>query len=337
MDMVHRAIKVEKQLKRKGVVRGYSTMGTSRCIQSTSKNNPPSHAKEHIVLAKTSKPIGATSKDGEIKLEEKDENDHDAAIDEEEELEHAVDGELLIIKRSLSLQGVENEPHRENIFHTRCQDFQDVFSDDISSGLPPICRIEHQIDFVPGAVIPNRPAYWTNPEETKELHRQVNELMEKGYIRESLSPCAVPVLFVVSLEGLEVDQEKIKAIQEWSKPMSISQVRSFHGLESFYRRFVPNFSTLAAPLPSVIKKNSTFHWDEEQEKSFNVIKGCLTKVPLLALPNFSKTFEIECDASGVGIGAVLTQDGRPIAYFSEKLNGATLNYPIYDKEMYGLI
>jgi hypothetical protein len=76
------------------------------------------------------------------------------------------------------------------------QEFDDVFPDDTLSGLPPLRGIEHQIDFVPGASIPNRPAYRSNPEEMKELQRQVDELMEKGYIRESMSPCAVPVLLV---------------------------------------------------------------------------------------------------------------------------------------------
>ena len=71
------------------------------------------------------------------------------------------------------------------------------FPNAISSGLPPIRGIEHQIDFIPGASIPNRPAYRSNPEETKELQRQVEELMGKGYIRESLSPCSVPVLLVL--------------------------------------------------------------------------------------------------------------------------------------------
>ena len=75
-------------------------------------------------------------------------------------------------------------------------EFDDVFPDDTPSGLPPLKGIEHQIDFVPGASIPNRPAYKSNHEETKELQRQVDKLMEKGYIRESMSPCTIPVLLV---------------------------------------------------------------------------------------------------------------------------------------------
>ena len=76
------------------------------------------------------------------------------------------------------------------------QEFEDVFLDDIPSGLPPLRGIEHQIDFIQGAFIPNKPAYKSNLEETKELQKQMRELMSKGYIRESMSPCAVLVLLV---------------------------------------------------------------------------------------------------------------------------------------------
>ncbi|XP_065874841.1 uncharacterized protein [Euphorbia lathyris] len=226
-------------------------------------------------------------------------------------------------------------------------EFKDLFPEEMPNKLPPIRGIEHQIDFVPGAQIPNRPAYRSNPEETKELQRQVEELMAKGLIRESMSPCAVPVILVpkkdgtwrmcIDSQGVSVDIEKVKAIQEWPTPNSVTEVRSFHGLASFYRRFVKNFSTIAAPLTEVIKKNVGFKWGKAQEDAFEMLKARLTSAPVLALPNFDKSFEIECDASGVGIGAVLMQEGRPIAFFSEKLSGATLNYPTYDKELYALV
>uniref|UniRef100_A0A2N9G6P5 Reverse transcriptase domain-containing protein n=1 Tax=Fagus sylvatica TaxID=28930 RepID=A0A2N9G6P5_FAGSY len=319
------------------------------------------------------------------------------------------------------------------------QEFEDVFPEEMPNELPPIRGIEHQIDFVPGATIPNRPTYRSNPEETKELQRQVEDLMSKGYVRESMSPCAVPVLlvpkkdgtwrmcvdcrvinnitvkychpiprlddmldelhgsyifskiklksgyhqirmregdewktafktkyglyewlvmpfsltnapsifmrlmnhvlrafidkfvvvyfddilvyskdlnehiehlryvfdvlkceklyanfkkcnfcmekvvflgYVISTTGIEVDKEKVKAIKEWPMPKSITEIRSFHSLASFYRRFVKDFSTLTAPL---------------------------------------------------------TKDRRPIAFFSEKLSGASLKYPTYDKELYTLV
>ncbi|XP_024009250.1 uncharacterized protein LOC112084361 [Eutrema salsugineum] len=229
------------------------------------------------------------------------------------------------------------------------QEYRDVFPGENPEGLPPIRGIEHQIDFIPGASLPNKPAYRTNPVETKELEKQVTELMKKGHIRESMSPCAVPVLlvpkkdgswrmcFVVSADGVKVDEEKVKAIKEWTSPTSVGEVRSFHGLAGFYRRFVKDFSTLAAPLTEVIKKDVGFKWETAQEEAFQTLKEKLTQAPILSLPDFVKTFEIECDASGVGIGAVLMQEKKPIAYFSEKLGGATLNYPTYDKELYALV
>ena len=108
-------------------------------------------------------------------------------------------------------------------------------------------------------------------------------------------------------------------------------------MASFYRTFVPNFSTLASPLNELVKKDVSFNWGEKQESVFQQLKEKLTNAPILALPNFSKTFELECDASDVGIGAVLLQGGHPIAYFSEKLHGASLKYPTYDKELYALV
>ena len=95
-------------------------------------------------------------------------------------------------------------------------------------------------------------------------------------------------------------------------------------------------NSIVAPLTEVIKKNVGFRCREEQDKVFQLIKEKLSNAPLLSLPNFSRTFAIECDASGYGIGAVLMEDGRPIAYFSKKLSGTTLNYPFYDKDLYAL-
>jgi len=81
------------------------------------------------------------------------------------------------------------------------QDYGDVFLEETPTGLPPICRIEHQIDLIPGATLPNRPPYRTNSEETKEIQRQVQELLDKGFVCESLSPCAVPVILVPKKDG----------------------------------------------------------------------------------------------------------------------------------------
>uniref|UniRef100_A0A251U6R3 Reverse transcriptase/retrotransposon-derived protein RNase H-like domain-containing protein n=1 Tax=Helianthus annuus TaxID=4232 RepID=A0A251U6R3_HELAN len=142
--------------------------------------------------------------------------------------------------------------------------------------------------------------------------------------------------YVVSANGIEVDDSKVKAIRDWPEPTSLQQVRSFHGLVSFYRRFVKDFSTIVALLTDLLKQK-TFNWTESAQAAFEEVKYRLTSTPVLALPSFDEVFEVECDTSGVGIGAVLTQLGRPVAYFSEKLHDAKLRYSTYDKEFYALV
>ena len=99
-----------------------------------------------------------------------------------------------------------------------------------------------------------------------------------------------------------MDEEKVKAIREWLVPKNANEVRSFHCLASFYRRFVKNFSSLAAPLNELVKKNMVFKWTDMHKKAFNLLKDKVTNAPLLCLPNFDKDFENKCDASAVGIG-----------------------------------
>jgi hypothetical protein len=135
-----------------------------------------------------------------------------------------------------------------------------------------------------------------------------------------------------------MDPDKVEVIKNWPSPRNIFEVRIFHGLASFYRKFIRNFSGISATMMDTVKKrHKSFHWTKEAEKSFNLLKQNITEQLVLVLPYFQKTFQIKCDASGFAIGAVLSQEDRPIAYFSEKLNEAKEKYSTYDKEFYAII
>ena len=144
--------------------------------------------------------------------------------------------------------------------------------------------------------------------------------------------------FVISVDKMKMDPNKVDVIKNFPSPKSIFEVRSFHGLTSFYRKFIRNFSGISAPMMDTMKKrHKSFHWTEEAEKSFNLLNNKITEQPILVLPDFKKTFQVKCDASGFAIGAVLSQEDRLITYFSEKMNEVKVKYSMYDKEFYAII
>nr|GEV30431.1 hypothetical protein [Tanacetum cinerariifolium] len=142
--------------------------------------------------------------------------------------------------------------------------------------------------------------------------------------------------YIVTGGGIKIDPAKVKVIISWSTPSTIHDIRSFHELVFFYRRFIWNFSSIIAPLTECMK-GGRFTWTSEAPKAFEILKTKVTKSLFLALPNFDEVFHVECDASRVGIGGVLSQNQRPIAFFSEKLNDPRRKYSIYDKEFYAIV
>jgi hypothetical protein len=135
-----------------------------------------------------------------------------------------------------------------------------------------------------------------------------------------------------------MDPEKVNVIKKWPSPRNVFEVRRFHGLASFYRKFIRNFNGISAAMMDTVKKrHNIFQWTAEAEKSFNLLKRKITEQPVLVLPYFWKTFQVKCDASGYAVGGVLSQDDRPMAYYSEKLDDAKLKYSTYDTEFYAII
>ncbi|KAA0047194.1 DNA/RNA polymerases superfamily protein [Cucumis melo var. makuwa] len=138
---------------------------------------------------------------------------------------------------------------------------------------------------------------------------------------------------VVSNAGVSVDPAKIEAVTGWTRPSTVSEVRSFLGLAGYYRRFVENFSRIATPLTQLTRKGAPFVWSKACEDSFQNLKQKLVTAPVLTVPYGSGSFVIYSDASKKGLGCVLMQQGKVVAYASRQLKSHEQNYPTHDLEL----
>ena len=142
---------------------------------------------------------------------------------------------------------------------------------------------------------------------------------------------------VIGNEGVKVDPAKIEAVMSWERPKTPTEVRSFLGLAGYYRRFVKDFSKIATPLTKLTRKNQKFEWSAECENSFQELKQKLVTAPVLVLPDDQGNFVIFSDASHKGLGCVLMQHSKVIAYASRQLKPHELKYPTHDLELAAIV
>jgi len=142
---------------------------------------------------------------------------------------------------------------------------------------------------------------------------------------------------VISAEGIFVDPIKVEAVLKLQRPTNVIEIRSFLGLAGYYRRFIEGFSTIASPLTKLTRKEVRFVWSKEYEASFQELKERLTSAPVLALPSGIEGFVVYSDASKRGMGCVLMQHGRVIAYASRQLKSHEVNYPVHDLELAAVV
>ena len=142
---------------------------------------------------------------------------------------------------------------------------------------------------------------------------------------------------IISEEGIRVDPKKIEVIIEWKPPRNVTKVRSFLGLAGNYRRFVKGFSMTTTPMTRLLQKNVRFEWSEKFQAIFEKLKAFLTEVPILTQPTYGKEYVIFSDASLNGLGCILMQEGKVVAYASRQLKPNEKNYPTHDLELVAIV
>ncbi|WVZ89824.1 LOW QUALITY PROTEIN: hypothetical protein U9M48_036182, partial [Paspalum notatum var. saurae] len=186
--------------------------------------------------------------------------------------------------------------------------------------------------------------YSKNEKEHEEHLRIVLSRLREHKLYAKFSKCAFwlkKVAFlghILSAKGVAaVDPSKVEDVLNWKQPQTVTEIRSFLGLEGYYRRFIKDFSKIAKPMTALTQKNAKFTWIPKCEEAFRMLKKLLTSAPILAQPDITKPFDVYCDASGSGLGCVLMQEGRVIAYASCQLRKHEVNYPTHDLELLAVV
>ena len=185
--------------------------------------------------------------------------------------------------------------------------------------------------------------YSESQEEHVEHLRVVLEILREHQLYGKLSKCEFwleEVQFlghVISAQGITVDPAKIETVVKWERPQTVTKVRSFLGLAGYYRRFVEGFSKRVNLLTQLTRKDHPFAWTDECETYFKDMKRRLTTAPVLVIPDPTKMFEVYCDASYEGLGCVLMQEKRPVAYASRQLKVHKKNNPTHDLELAAVV
>jgi len=193
--------------------------------------------------------------------------------------------------------------------------------------------------------------YSRNEEEHAEHLRAVLTRLREHQLYTKFSKCEfwlkkVPFLgHVLSEEGISVDPAKVQEVLDWKLPTSVHEIRSFLGLAGYYRRLILEFLKISKPITRLLQKDENrllqkdekFVWMPECEEEFHKLRTLLTSAPVLAPPDIEKPFDVFCDASGVGLGCVLMQEGRVIAYALRQLRKHEVNYPTHDLELAAVV
>ncbi|GJT52642.1 putative reverse transcriptase domain-containing protein [Tanacetum coccineum] len=182
----------------------------------------------------------------------------------------------------------------------------------------------------------NAPA---DKKEHEEHLKAILELLKKEELYAKFSKCEfwIPMVqflgHVIDCQGIHVDPAKIESIKDWASPKTPTEIRQFLGLAGYYRRFIEGFSKIAKPMTKLTQKKVAFEWGDKQEAAFQTLKNKLCSTPILALPQGAENFIVYCDASHKGLGAVLMQNEKVIAYASRQLKIHEKNYTTHDLEL----